>query len=58
MDRKSWTSADSARTTLQAPASASDPYSVALVQSFNNRIRRRRNSQKPRRNVAGQADGD
>ena len=57
MDRKLWTSANSARTILQAPTSAADPCSVTLIQSVNNRIRRARTPQKPRRDVAGQANG-
>jgi len=58
MDRKSWTSANSARTTLRAPTSAADPCSVTLIQSVNNRIRRAQNAKNPRRNIAGQAEGE
>ena len=44
--------------TLQAPTSATDPCSVTLIQSVNNRIRHARNSKKLRRNIAGQAEVD
>ena len=52
-----WVRRAVSRATLQDPTSAVDPCWVTLIQSVNNRIRRTRNSQKPRRNVAGQAEG-